>query len=66
MIKLIKPYTRINISFVSGELNVEPSDVESLLVSCILDSTIKGRIDQVRKKSNVIVTEFISLTHLSR
>ena len=47
LIKLIKPYTRINIKFISGELNIEPSDVESLLVSCILDSTINGRIDQV-------------------
>merc|ERR1712088_1306861 len=28
-------------------VNIEPSDVESLLVSCILDTTIYGRIDQV-------------------
>jgi len=47
LIKLIKPYTRIQMGFISGELNIEPQDVESLLVSCILDSTIKGRIDQV-------------------
>ncbi|XP_040583938.1 COP9 signalosome complex subunit 2 isoform X2 [Lepeophtheirus salmonis] len=47
LIKLIKPYTRIQIAFIAGELNIEPLDVESLLVSCILDSTIKGRIDQV-------------------
>lgn len=47
LIKLIKPYTRIQMGFISGELNIEPQDVESLLVSCILDNTIKGRIDQV-------------------
>ena len=47
LIKLIKPYTRIKIDFISGELNVDAVDVESLLVSCILDKTIKGRIDQV-------------------
>ena len=47
VIKLIQPYTRIKISFISGELNIEPSDVESLLVSCILDTTVYGRIDQV-------------------
>jgi len=47
LIKLIKPYTRIQIQFISGELNIETGDVESLLVSCILDSTISGRIDQV-------------------
>merc|ERR1712179_280537 len=39
LIKLIKPYTRIQIQFISGELNIESGDVESLLVS--------GRIDQV-------------------
>ena len=48
LIKLIKPYTRITIKFISGELNIDPHDVESLLVSCILDDTITGRIDQVR------------------
>ncbi|XP_023337931.1 COP9 signalosome complex subunit 2 [Eurytemora carolleeae] len=48
LIKLIRPYTRIQIGFISGELNIEPGDVENLLVSCILDSTISGRIDQVR------------------
>ena len=47
LIKLIKPYTRINIKFISGELNIDPNDVESLLVSCILDNTVRGRIDQV-------------------
>ena len=47
LIRLIKPYTRIKIDFISGELNVDAGDVESLLVSCILDKTIKGRIDQV-------------------
>ncbi|KAL5004055.1 hypothetical protein ScPMuIL_017511 [Solemya velum] len=47
LIKLIKPYTRIRIPFISKELNIEPVEVENLLVSCILDSTIQGRIDQV-------------------
>lgn len=46
VIKLIKPYTRINVSFLSGELNISPADVESLLVTCILDNTICGHIDQ--------------------
>lgn len=47
LIKLIKPYTRIQIKFISGELNIESADVESLLVSCILDNSVNGRIDQV-------------------
>ena len=54
LIKLIKPYTRIQIQFISGELNIETGDVESLLVSCILDSTISGRIDQVDLGRNFI------------
>ena len=49
LIKLIKPYTRIKIGFISGELNVDEADVESLLVSCILDDPVKGRIDQVNR-----------------
>lgn len=48
LIKLIKPYTRIHIPFISKELNIDAPEVESLLVSCILDSTVRGRIDQVR------------------
>ncbi|KAL3865903.1 hypothetical protein ACJMK2_043251 [Sinanodonta woodiana] len=49
LIKLIKPYTRIHIPFISKELNIEPVEVENLLVSCILDNTIHGRIDQVNQ-----------------
>jgi len=49
LIKLIKPYTRINIRFISRELNIDASEVENLLVSCILDNTIHGRIDQVNQ-----------------
>ncbi|XP_058797194.1 COP9 signalosome complex subunit 2 isoform X1 [Phymastichus coffea] len=49
LIKLIKPYTRIHIPFISKELNIDASEVESLLASCILDNTIRGRIDQVNQ-----------------
>ncbi|KXJ28781.1 COP9 signalosome complex subunit 2 [Exaiptasia diaphana] len=49
LIKLIKPYTRIHIPFISQELNIDKDEVESLLVSCILDNTIHGRIDQVNQ-----------------
>ncbi|KAG9510030.1 COP9 signalosome complex subunit 2, partial [Fragariocoptes setiger] len=47
--KLIRPYTRIHIPFISKELNLDPHEVETLLVSCILDNTIEGRIDQVNQ-----------------
>lgn len=47
LIKLIKPYTRIHIPFISKQLNIDASEVESLLVACILDNSVNGRIDQV-------------------
>lgn len=37
LIKLIRPYKNIAIPFIANALNIEPSEVESLLVSCILD-----------------------------
>lgn len=46
LVKLIKPYTRIHIPFISKELNIDTNEVESLLVQCILDNTVQGRIDQ--------------------
>ncbi|KAG1682525.1 COP9 signalosome complex subunit 2 [Nymphon striatum] len=49
LIKLIKPYTRIHIPFISKELNIDIQEVENLLVSCILDNTVNGRIDQVNQ-----------------
>ncbi|XP_065207566.1 COP9 signalosome complex subunit 2 isoform X2 [Planococcus citri] len=49
LMKLIKPYTRIHIPFISKELNIDVNEVENLLVSCILDNTVRGRIDQVNQ-----------------
>jgi len=49
VLKLIQPYTRIRIPFISRELNIPEGDVEQLLVSLILDSRIAGHIDQVNK-----------------
>jgi len=46
LVSLIKPYTKIHIPFISKELNIDSNEVEPLLVQCILDSTIQGRIDQ--------------------
>lgn len=45
--KLIKPYTRITIPFISTELNIPEPDVEALIVSLILDNRIEAKIDQV-------------------
>lgn len=46
LLKLIKPYTKINVMFISKELNIDVMDVESLVVTCLLDKVVRGRIDQ--------------------
>ena len=47
--RVIRPYTRITLAAIARELNDIPvQDVESLLVSLILDGTLEGRIDQVK------------------
>jgi len=63
LIKLIRPYTRIYIPFISKELNIDVSEVESLLVSCILDNTIHGRIDQVIVFIILIIYEHFLIIH---
>lgn len=47
LLKLLRPYTCIRLSFISSELNIPAPEVEALLVSLILDESIAGRIDQV-------------------
>lgn len=37
LIELIRPYKNIAIAFIASVLNIETHEVESLLVSCILD-----------------------------
>lgn len=49
VLKLIQPYTRIRIPYVSKQLNVPEADVEHLLVSLILDGRIRGSLDQVNQ-----------------
>ncbi|KAG7568132.1 Winged helix DNA-binding domain superfamily [Arabidopsis thaliana x Arabidopsis arenosa] len=49
LLKLIKPYTKIGIPFISKELNVPEKDVTELLVSLILDSRIDGHIDEMNR-----------------
>ncbi|CAN0360299.1 unnamed protein product [Ectocarpus sp. 12 AP-2014] len=49
LLKAIAPYTRVKLPYLAGELNDIPvTDVEDLLVSCILDGKVDGKIDQVR------------------
>lgn len=46
---LIKSYRKIKLSFISQELNITDEDSENLIVSCILDGLIQGRIDQINQ-----------------
>eukprot|EP01104_Vermistella_antarctica_P020845 TRINITY_DN9107_c0_g1_i1.p1 TRINITY_DN9107_c0_g1~~TRINITY_DN9107_c0_g1_i1.p1 ORF type:complete len:448 (-),score=157.92 TRINITY_DN9107_c0_g1_i1:166-1509(-) len=47
LLKTLKPYTRIRLPFISRQLNIPEKDVETLVVSLILDRKILGKIDQV-------------------
>lgn len=49
LLKLIQPYTRVRIPFISQRLNIPERDVEQLLVTLILDGRISGYIDQVNQ-----------------
>jgi len=46
---MIKPYTKISLTFISKELNIQVREVEELLVSLILDDKINGHIDQINQ-----------------
>ncbi|KAL1924125.1 uncharacterized protein VTP21DRAFT_7160 [Calcarisporiella thermophila] len=50
LVKLIKPYSRIEIPFISRQLNIPEVEVEDLLIGLILDNKISGRIDQVNQR----------------
>ena len=47
LLRLITPYTRVRIRGLAAELGVPDAEVESLLVSLILDGRVDGHIDQV-------------------
>ncbi|KAJ3512512.1 hypothetical protein NLJ89_g3475 [Agrocybe chaxingu] len=47
LIDLIKPYTRLELSFLAKQLNVAMEEVEELLIGLILEGKVEGRIDQV-------------------
>ncbi|XP_028148013.1 COP9 signalosome complex subunit 2 [Diabrotica virgifera virgifera] len=49
LLAILKPYRNIKLEFISKELGINEEDVESLLVSCILDKSIDGKIDQMRR-----------------
>jgi COP9 signalosome complex subunit 2 len=48
ILNLVKPYTRIAVQFIAGELNITVPETEALLVSLILDGRLDAKIDQVK------------------
>ncbi|KAJ3122568.1 COP9 signalosome complex subunit 2 [Nowakowskiella sp. JEL0407] len=50
LITLIKPYTRIELAFISKQLGIPLPDVEDLLVGLILDNKVHGRVDQINQR----------------
>ncbi|KAK9512070.1 hypothetical protein O3M35_000579 [Rhynocoris fuscipes] len=49
LLDTIKPYKSIRIPFISEMLNINDEETEELLVCCILDNLIHGKIDQINK-----------------
>ncbi|XP_018327312.1 COP9 signalosome complex subunit 2-like [Agrilus planipennis] len=47
LLALVKPYKKVALSYISRELNISEDETEHVLISCILDGLLKGRIDQV-------------------
>ena len=47
LLRLITPYTRVHLRTIAAELGVPEAEVQSLLVSLILDGRVEGHIDQV-------------------
>jgi len=50
LIDLLKPYTRVELSFLATHLNVKADVVEELLINLILEGKVQGKIDQVGQK----------------
>src|SRR5690349_11068748 len=49
LLKMLIPYKRISIPFLSKEINIPPKEVEELLVALIRDNKLRGRVDQVNQ-----------------
>jgi COP9 signalosome complex subunit 2 len=47
--KLISPYTRIKLGFIAEKMKISVPEVESLLITLILDRDISGSIDQINQ-----------------
>ena len=46
---------RVKLSSLAAELKIDEKEVESLLVTCIVDGQVKGKINQVSKRKKNII-----------
>ncbi|TIB65498.1 hypothetical protein E3P77_02652 [Wallemia ichthyophaga] len=53
LVDLIKPYQRLELSFIAKQLNVTLNQVEDLLIELILDDKIQGSIDSVNQRLEI-------------
>jgi len=49
LLKLVMPYTRVKFDFIAENLHVSAEEVETLLVSLVLDGKVSGKLDQVNQ-----------------
>eukprot|EP01105_Mastigella_eilhardi_P007480 TRINITY_DN18915_c0_g1_i1.p1 TRINITY_DN18915_c0_g1~~TRINITY_DN18915_c0_g1_i1.p1 ORF type:complete len:469 (+),score=165.03 TRINITY_DN18915_c0_g1_i1:71-1408(+) len=61
MLKIIKPYSRLHLPFISKEVGVPDDECERLLVTLILDGKVRGHIDQINKI--VIIDSLLSASY---
>lgn len=47
LLKLLRPYRTLSVNFAARELGMAPTEVESMLVTLILDGKVNGRLDQL-------------------
>lgn len=50
LVDLIRPYTRLELKFLSRQLNMSTPDVEELLMTLILDGVVQGKLDSVNQR----------------
>lgn len=48
LLVLTKPYRSIRLAYIAQELMIDGKEAEALVVSMVLDGTLKGRIDQIQ------------------
>ncbi|GJJ15258.1 hypothetical protein Clacol_009534 [Clathrus columnatus] len=53
LMDLIKPYTRMELSFLAKQLNVDINEVEDLLIGLILEGKVEGKINQVAMRLEI-------------